>query len=63
MKILSVFIAVGFAALAVTVFFFNPTEPYYPEDDWPPAIVGALTGWPIAGGSRNWDITIKMRRP
>jgi hypothetical protein len=40
MKAISIFLAVGFVALAATVYFFNPTEPSYPEDEWPAAIVG-----------------------
>jgi hypothetical protein len=38
MKLSSVFLAAGFVAIYVMVYFFNPTEPSYPEDEWPAAI-------------------------
>jgi hypothetical protein len=39
MKYLSAIILAGFLALAAMVYFFNPTEPYYPEDETPTPIV------------------------
>lgn len=38
MKRLSIFMALGFVALSVTAYFFNPTEASYPEDEWPAPI-------------------------
>jgi hypothetical protein len=32
MRILAVIIITGFLTIAAMVFFFNPTEPSYPED-------------------------------